>query len=98
MTADEIAEAVAAGMHKAIEAATPRLPKLLYTTAETAEITNLPESWLGEEAAAGRIPSCKVGLRYRRFSMADIEAIVAASERPPTSGPLARASRLKRAA
>lgn len=96
-----LAEAVRAG----VEAAQPQPPKLLYTQQEAAQITGLPESFFEREAPAGHIPSHPVetspgsGRFYRRYTLADLEAIVAAHEAKPTSGPMARAAtRLRRAA
>lgn len=89
MTAEEIAEAVAAAVRTALAAERPALPRLLYTTEEAAQITGLPVSFFEHEAPARRIPSRKIGERHRRYSMADLEAIVAASEQAPLSGPMA---------
>ena len=95
MTPEEIAaltEAVRAG----VEAAQPLPAKLLFAQQEASEITGLPESFFEREAPAGHIPSRMVetsvgsGRYYRRYSLADLEAIVAASEVKPTSGPMAR--------
>jgi hypothetical protein len=52
-----------------------RPSKLLHTTKETAEILNVPESWLAAKARAGEVP-CRMLGHYRYFSMADITAIM----------------------
>lgn len=85
-----LTEAVRAG----VEAARPGPAKLLFDLDEAAKLTGLPKSWLKREAEAGRVPSRKVG-HYRKFSYPDLEAIVAASEVKPTSGPMAQRGRLR---
>lgn len=96
MTGEEL-DALTAALRSAIEAAQPLPPKMLFTCTEAAEITGLPKSFFEEESAAGHIPSRKIG-RWRRFALADLEEIVAATEVVPTSGPLAKARREKKRA
>lgn len=93
MTAEEIVEAVAAGMRLAL-AEQPLPPKMLFTATEAHEITGLPVSWFEDEAAAQRIPSRKIG-RYRRYSLSDLESIIEVCEVRPTSGPLLKAFRAR---
>lgn len=98
MTPQEIADALEAAVRRGIESAQPLPPKLMFTAAEAAELLSLPENWLKTEAREGRIPSCKPGGedgKYRRFSLADLEAIVAAYELKPTSGLMARLERAR---
>lgn len=92
MTAEEIAEAVAAGVRAALAADRAALPRLMFNSEEASAITGLPVSYFEREAPARRIPSRKVGEKYRMYSMADLEAIVAAAEQKPLSGPMARAA------
>jgi excisionase family DNA binding protein len=47
------------------------LPDRLLTDAEVAEFLNVPASWVGEAARAGRLPHVMLG-RYRRFDPADL--------------------------
>jgi len=53
----------------------------LHTTAETAEILKVPESWLKAKVTARAIPFTFVG-KHLRFSDDDIAAIMAAGARP----------------
>jgi hypothetical protein len=85
MTAEEIAEAVAAGVRAAFAAAPAPLPRLLYTFKEAGEATGLPWTWFRDQSNAGHIPTVKVG-RYRKISAAQLLAIVEAHEVEPTSG------------
>jgi hypothetical protein len=50
--------------------------KLQFTTSETAEMLNVPESWLAAKARAKEIPHQQMG-HYRVFSLRDIEKIMA---------------------
>ena len=86
MNPEEFAAAVAAAVRQALEDMRPAPQKLLLTSEEASEVTGLPPSFFENEAAAGHLPSRKIG-RYRRYSLADIEAIIEACEVPPTSGP-----------
>jgi excisionase family DNA binding protein len=53
----------------------------LYTTAETAEILRVPESWLKAKATARVIPCTFVG-KHLRFSDQDIAEIISAGAKP----------------
>lgn len=53
----------------------------MKTIADVATITRMSQQWVRKAAAAGRIPSTRVG-RYRRFSDADIAAIQAGAADP----------------
>jgi excisionase family DNA binding protein len=89
MTAEEIAEAVAAGVAAvmaALPAPTAPVPRLLYTFEQASEATGLPERWFKEKAAAQEIPSWKGGT-YRRITAAQLMALIEAYEVKPTSGP-----------
>ena len=95
MTPEERAEYVEA-MRTAIEAAQPLPPKKLFTAAECQAITGLPAHWWEAESRAGHIPSRKPGGpdgKYRRWSMADIDAVIEVCADPPTSGPYLNAFR-----
>ena len=92
MTPEEKTEYVEA-MITAIEAAQPLPPKKLFTAAECQAITGLPAHWWQAESRAGHIPSRKPGLKYRRWSMDDIDAVVEVCADPPTSGPYLKAFR-----
>jgi excisionase family DNA binding protein len=48
-------------------------PDRLLTDAEAAELLNVPKSWIGEAARAGRLPHVMLG-RYRRFDRGDLLA------------------------
>ena len=50
-------------------------PKLTYSTAEAAELLNVPETWLATAAREGRIPVIRVG-HYVRFKLADLEKFI----------------------
>lgn len=89
MNAEDLAAVLAEAVRAGVESAQPLPAKLLFDLDEAAELTGLPRTWLKREAEAGRIPSRKVG-HYRKFSYPDLEAIVAASEVKPTSGPMAQ--------
>lgn len=89
MNADELAAALTEAVRAGLESAQQRPAKLMFDLDEAAELTGLPRSWLKREAECGRIPSRKVG-HYRKFSYPDLEAIVAAHEVKPTSGPMAQ--------
>ncbi|HEX9262840.1 MAG TPA: helix-turn-helix domain-containing protein [Candidatus Binatia bacterium] len=54
-------------------------PKLTYTTAEAAEILNVPETWLATAAREGRVPCLRLG-HYVRFKLADLENFAANGE------------------
>jgi excisionase family DNA binding protein len=47
------------------------LPDRLLDDAGAAELLNVPKSWVGEAARAGRLPHVKLG-RYRRFDRAEL--------------------------
>jgi hypothetical protein len=81
-------EVLAAAVKAALETAQPLPPKMLFTAHEASEITGLPVSFFEDGSAAQHLPSRKVGLRYRRYSVADLEFIVEASGVAPTGGPL----------
>ena len=65
--------------------------KVLYTPAEAAERTSLPESWLRKAATERRIPFRKVG-KHLRFSQADLDALVEQSAVAPAVTPIRRAA------
>jgi excisionase family DNA binding protein len=46
-------------------------PDRLLDDREAAELLNVPKSWVGEEARAGRLPHVKLG-RYRRYVRAEL--------------------------
>lgn len=101
MTAEEIealAAALAAAVKGALETAQPLPPKKLFTATEAHEITGLPVSFFEDGSAAQHLPSRKVGLRYRRYSEADLDFIVEASGVAPTSGPFLERWRAKQKA
>lgn len=50
-------------------------PKFTYSTAEAAELLNVPETWLATAAREGRIASVKVG-HYVRFKLVDLENFI----------------------
>ena len=54
-------------------------PDRLLTDAEAAELLNVPRSWIGEAARAGRLPHVMLG-RYRRFDRADLLAWLEANK------------------
>ena len=45
----------------------------LLTSAEVAQILNVPVRWVDDHALRGDVPSLKLG-RYRRYRRADIDA------------------------
>jgi excisionase family DNA binding protein len=57
-------------------------PKVTFSMAEAAEMLGVGEWWLAEQARAGKVPHIKLG-RTRRFSQANIEAIIAGAEQTP---------------
>jgi excisionase family DNA binding protein len=57
--------------------------QLLYTTAESAELLRVRESWLRRRAAARQIPCTFLG-KHLRFSAADLAGIVAQNGQAPT--------------
>lgn len=89
----ELPGAIAEAVRDAITTAEPLPPKVLFTAREASEITGLPASFFEDESAAGHIDSRKIGLKYRRYSLADIEFLVDAGYAPATSGPLLEAKR-----
>lgn len=102
--ADAVAKAVRDAVREALGSAAPLPQKLLFTQQEAAELTGLPESFFERETPAGHLPSHLIPTSpgsergYRRYSLAQLEAIAAAYEVKPTSGPMARARRLRQAA
>jgi excisionase family DNA binding protein len=55
------------------------VPDRLLDDAGAAELLNVPKSWVGEAARAGRLPHVKLG-RYRRFDRAELLAWVEAQK------------------
>lgn len=51
------------------------LPDRLLDDVGAAELLNVPKSWVGEAARAGRLPHVKLG-RYRRFDRGELLAWV----------------------
>jgi len=98
----EIAQMLAALVADAIREAMSDIdrlpPKMLFTAREMHEITGLPVSWFEDEGAAEHIPSRKIGEKYRRWSLADAEAIIEVCEVQPSSGPLLKAFRARKRA
>ena len=83
-------EALAEAVRTALKTAEPLPPKKLFTAAECQAITGLPAHWWEAESRAGHIPSRKPGGpdgKYRRWSMDDIDAVLAVCADRPTSGP-----------
>jgi excisionase family DNA binding protein len=58
------------------------LDEKLLTTAELSSLTGLPESWIYANAAAGKLPSLKLG-HYVRFRRSEIEPWLEAQRREP---------------
>lgn len=97
-----LAEAFKAAVQDAFDAAPPLPPKMLFTAQEAHEITGLPVTFFEREGSHGSIPSRLIessgGGTYRRWSLDDLEEIVAAYEVQPTSGLMARLRERDRAA
>jgi hypothetical protein len=93
MSPEEI-EAIAVIVREVVQASKNDLPGdlRLYTAEEAAEMTGLPKSWFETNSSCGHIPSRKHG-KYRRYSRADIEAVIECCEVKPTSGPYLKAFR-----
>lgn len=64
---------------------------VLFTFAQAARMTALPESWLRRAVTERRIPFRKVG-KHVRFTHADLDALVAQSEVPAGVSPIRRKS------
>jgi hypothetical protein len=94
MSPEEI-ETIALIVREVVQASKSDLPTdlRLYTAAEASEMTGLPESWFEAKSSSGHIPSRKPGEKYRRYSRADIEAVIECCEVKPTSGPYLKAFR-----
>lgn len=75
------------------DTARPASDPVLFTFAEAAQITTLPESWLRKAVTERRIAFRKIG-KHVRFAQADLDALVAATAVAPALTPLrpARAS------
>lgn len=56
---------------------------LVYSVAEAAELLNVGEWWLNNEAKAARVPHVKLG-RTRGFTRAHVDEILAAAEQKPS--------------
>jgi excisionase family DNA binding protein len=69
----DLEQIVEAAVKRALENRKPA--KLQFTTAEAAEMLNVPASWLAAKARAGEIPHQQMG-HYRVFSLRDIEKIM----------------------
>lgn len=67
----------------------PPAPQVLFTFAQAAEMTSLPESWLRRAVTERRIAFRKVG-KHVRFSPADIDALISAAEVQPAPAPTTR--------
>jgi excisionase family DNA binding protein len=55
-------------------------PDRLLDDAEAAAMLNVPKSWVGEAARAGRLPHVMLG-RYRRFDRGDLLAWLEGNKR-----------------
>jgi hypothetical protein len=94
VTPQELTE-ITEALRSAIATAQPLPPKLLFDARECAEITGLPVSFFETGWAAGHLPSRKIGDKYRRASLEDLEFVIEMSEVEPTSGPLLERWRAK---
>lgn len=56
-------------------------PKVLFTFAEAAEITSLPETWLRKRVTARTIPHRRLG-KHVRFAQADLDEVVRQAAEP----------------
>jgi excisionase family DNA binding protein len=65
------------------------MSQVLFTFAQAAEMTALPESWLRKAVTERRIPFRKVG-KHVRFSTADLDALVEQTAVPAAVSPLRR--------
>ena len=65
------------------------MSQVLFTFAQAAEMTALPESWLRKAVTERRIPFRKVG-KHVRFSTADLDALVEQTAVPAAITPLRR--------
>ena len=63
----------------------------LLTATDVAGLLKVEKKWVERAAAAGEIPSAKVG-HYRRFKVEDVETYIA---KHSTTAPLARSTRSK---
>jgi excisionase family DNA binding protein len=66
-----VREEIAAALDKQSE----KPAKLLFTTAESAAVLGVPETWLATQARAGKIPCVRLG-HYVRFRLTDLEKIL----------------------
>jgi excisionase family DNA binding protein len=65
------------------------MSQVLFTFAQAAEMTALPESWLRKAVTERRIPFRKVG-KHVRFSAADLDALIEQTAVPAAVSPLRR--------
>lgn len=92
MTTEELSAALkdlfrTAAQELLAEHAQPR--RRLFSTDETAVITNLPPSWIDRAARNGEMPSRKIG-HYRKFADLDISALIEVCYSPAVTGDLVR--------
>lgn len=58
----------------------------MLTTGQVCELLKVSRAWVSQEASSGRLPSLKIGSRYR-FRAVDIEAYIEARNgAPPDPG------------
>ena len=63
----------------------------LFTPAQAADKLKVPESWLRKRVSARKVPCTFIG-KHLRFSSSDLEQIIRAGHRAPTSGGARRAA------
>jgi len=66
-------------------------PVEVFTPQEAAAVLKVPESWLRKRASARQVPCTFIG-KHLRFSSSDLEQIIRAGHRAPTSGGTGRAT------
>jgi excisionase family DNA binding protein len=65
------------------DTARPLADPVLYTFAEAAHMTSIPETWLRKAVTSRRIAFRKIG-KHVRFAQADIDALVSSTAVEPT--------------
>jgi excisionase family DNA binding protein len=73
LSVSDLEQIVEAAVERSLEKRKPA--KLMFSTAEAAEMLGVPDSWLADRARKGEIPHRMMG-HYRLFSLQDIEQIM----------------------
>lgn len=65
--------------------------QVLFTFAQAAQMTTLPESWLRKAVTERKIPFCRLG-KHVRFSQVDLDSLISTNAVAPTASPIRRSA------